>query len=115
MADPKGTSETRAITRPSKAVSLQATETEDPPTLTPTTAPRRIKSPLVGLFRSPKEPPVYQEPDNTPEEDGPQGVRNYSAPQVWCTSLISIVFSQFTQVPSSGVLGSCARACTSAY
>jgi hypothetical protein len=57
MADPKGTSDTRAIARPSEAVPLQATEAEKPATLTPTAEPRRMKSFLVGTFCSPKVPP----------------------------------------------------------
>jgi hypothetical protein len=52
MADPNGTSDTRAIARPSEAVSLQATEAEKPATLTPTAEPRRMKSFLVATFCS---------------------------------------------------------------
>src|SRR5687767_12810902 len=54
MADPNGTSDTRAIARPSEGVPLQATEAEEPATLTPTAETRRMKSFLVGTFCSPK-------------------------------------------------------------
>jgi hypothetical protein len=54
MADPNGTSDTRAIARPSEATLLQATEAEIPATLTPTAEPRRMKSFLVETFCLPK-------------------------------------------------------------